>query len=91
MGGVRPVFGQCVQSEVGGKVAPDRMGVVGVPLGVVVLDENAGPLDPLVVRLAGVGAPRPGELDLIEHRVGLIAGGVGPGQVPRSPAGVHSE
>jgi hypothetical protein len=37
------VLGQGVMTEVGGKVAPHRMDVVGGVLGVVVLDQVTGP------------------------------------------------
>ena len=61
--------GQDVQPEVRGRLPPDRVRVVGVVLGVVPLDEEARPLEPVVVRLTRLGRPDPREAD----RVDLVA------------------
>ena len=47
------VLGQHVVAEVVGRVPPGRMDVVPVSLGVVVLDEQRRPLDPVVMPFPG--------------------------------------
>src|SRR5690606_17301363 len=49
-------------------VAPDGVDVVGVILGVVILDQEARFLDGVVVALAVLFRPRPGESDAVESR-----------------------
>ena len=53
--------GQQALAEVRAGPAQDRVGVVGVPLGVVVLDQQPGGLQPVVVTLARTPAALPGE------------------------------
>jgi hypothetical protein len=60
------VLGQHVVAEVVRRVAPRRVDVVAVPLGVVVLDEQLRPLDPEVVPLPRFGAARPGEAEVVQ-------------------------
>src|SRR5919107_3503834 len=66
---------QGVEPEVALRVAPDRVDVVHVALGVVVLDQQARPLQPVVVPL---GAAGPGEVDLAQPL---------PGELDRLPLG----
>ena len=65
----RDVLAQQVAAEVVGEVAPDRVDVVAVVLGVVVLDEERRPLDPVVVLLAALGLAGPRERDLLQPRL----------------------
>ena len=58
-GGV--VLREEVSAEVAFGVTPDGVDVVGVVLGVVVLDEQVGALDSVVVLLAGLQASCPDE------------------------------
>src|SRR5690606_32449616 len=53
-------------------VPPDGMAVVAIPLGVVILDENAGTLNPVVVQVPSLRAARPGEVHLVEERRILV-------------------
>ena len=64
-----PVLGQHVQSEVRLGVAPDRVRMVRTALGVVPLDEQSWPLEPVVVRLPGFDRAGPGEMDLVERGI----------------------
>src|ERR1039457_2380530 len=66
-----------VTAEVAGELAPDSVDVVVVVLGVVVLDQEGGGLDAVVVRFAALQAASPGEedvgaglLDLLQARLG---------------------
>src|SRR5579862_4691806 len=80
------VLSQHVVAEVAGRIAPYRMDVVAVALGVVVLDEQRRSLDAEVMPLPGFGAARPGEREVVEpgplQRVHLH-----PGHLVRQPPG----
>src|SRR2546423_1542483 len=67
------VRGEEVQAPVAFEVAPDGVDVVGVVLRVVVLDQEARTLDPVVVALTLLDAAHPGELNLVQP--GLADGG----------------
>ncbi len=60
------VLGQHIVAEITGRVPPHRVNVVAVRLGVVVLDEQRRPLDAEVMPLAGFGAARPGEGEVVQ-------------------------
>jgi hypothetical protein len=60
------VAGKRVAAEVVGEVAPDGMDVVRAALGVVVFDQQPLALDPVIVRLAALGAAGPGEAQPVE-------------------------
>ena len=66
----RQVRAEGVVAEVGRRITPHRMGVVGLALGVVVLDEQPRALQPVVMRLAGAGGPGPGQVDGVQR--GLV-------------------
>lgn len=85
------MFGQTVEPEIGARIAPDRVGVVGVALGVVVFDEQVGSLEPVVVRLPGLEAACPSEVDLVEHVVDGIVRGVDFGERARRATGVQAD
>ena len=55
-----------IAAEVIGQVAPHGVDVVRAALGIVVFDEHPFALDPVVVRLAPLGAARPDEGEAIE-------------------------
>src|SRR5688572_27790382 len=57
-----------VTPEITVEVAPDRMNMIGLVLGVVVLDQERGALYPIVVRLADLELAGPGEGDLPKVR-----------------------
>src|SRR5580704_3506832 len=59
------VLRQYVVAEIVRRVPPCRVDVVAVALGVVVLDKQRRPLDAEVMTLAGFGAARPGEAEVI--------------------------
>src|SRR5262249_10259158 len=62
-----------VLAEVARGGVPDGVHVIGAGLGVVVLDDECRPLDPIVVRLAALEAAGPGEGDLVPARLlGLL-------------------
>ena len=73
-----------VVAEVGGRVPPHRVGVVGLALRVVVLDEQPRALQPVVVRGARLDRPGPGQVDGVQR--GVI--GVVRRQAVRDPAEV---
>ena len=60
------VFAQQVSPEVAVEVAPHRVDVVAVVLGVVVFDEEGRTLDPVVVLLAAFGLAGPREANLLD-------------------------
>ena len=47
------VAGEYVETKVDGGIAPHRVSMVGIALGVVPLDQQSGTLQPVVVRLSG--------------------------------------
>jgi hypothetical protein len=47
------VAGEHVKTEVHSGIAPHRVSMVGIALGVVPLDQQSGTLQPVVVRLSG--------------------------------------
>src|SRR3954449_8811440 len=63
---------QGVEPEVALRVAPDGVDMVHVALGVVVLDEQPGALQPVIVRLVPLGTAGPGEVDLAESVAGEL-------------------
>src|SRR5215217_1189872 len=69
----RAVLRENVETEVRGRIAPHRVGMVGVVLGVVPLDQQPGTLRPVVVRLGRRTPPRPGVVDGIRGRVIVVA------------------
>ena len=56
---------QQIGREIMPGVVPHRMDVVGVVLRVVVLDQQMGTVQPLVMRPARLGAACPGEMDML--------------------------
>src|SRR5262249_12199154 len=76
-----------VAPEVAVEVAPHGMNMVGVVLGVVVLDQERGPLDPVIVRLEALGVARPREADLLDSGFLEASHAIG-GQIGRHRAGV---
>ncbi len=87
-GGV--VLGEEVSAEVAFGVAPDGVDVVRVVLGVVVLDEQVGALDAVVVLLAYLEAAGPDEGEG-GRGDGLDAGEFGGGDLVRHAGGVLAE
>ena len=69
----RAMAREYVQAEVGRGVAPDGVCVVAVALRVVPLDQQPRSLQPVVVRGAGLGRPRPGEVHRVEDRLVPVA------------------
>src|SRR5215212_2778729 len=69
----RAVLRENVETEVRGWIAPHRVGMVGVVLGVVPLDQQPGTLQPVIVRLARRRPSRPGEVDGIQGRLIVVA------------------
>jgi hypothetical protein len=68
------VFREGVHAEVGGQVADDRVGVIGVALGVVVLHEQPLILEPVVDRSpVGGGLSGVGEMQVREAAAGAVA------------------
>jgi len=57
-----------IQAEIMIEVAPDSMDVIRIVLCIVVLDHECGALDAIVVRLAGLTAAGPCEVDIVEPR-----------------------
>jgi hypothetical protein len=57
---------QEVVAEVALRIPPDAVDVVGVVLGVVVLDPQRRTVDPIVVGLSGLASSRPGEVDPLD-------------------------
>jgi len=55
-----------IQAEVMIEVAPDSMDVIRIVLCIVVLDHECGPLNAIVVRLAGLTAAGPCEVDVLQ-------------------------
>src|SRR5215471_13097820 len=68
----RQVRPKGVVAEIGYRITPYRVGVVGVALGVVVLDEQPRALQTVIVRLAWAVGPGPGEVDLVQCRVATV-------------------
>jgi hypothetical protein len=62
-----------VVAEVGFGVTPDRVGVVGVALGVVVLDEQPRALQPVIQWRAGLGGAGPGQVHGVQRGVVSVA------------------
>src|SRR5262252_3687865 len=58
------VPGEDVAAEIALRVAPDGVNVVGIPLGVVVFDQQPRALDAVVMRPPRLGAAGPGEMQL---------------------------
>src|SRR5258705_13990449 len=55
-----------IQTEIMIEVAPDSMDVIRIVLCIVVLDHECGPLNAIVVRLAGLTAAGPCEVDVLQ-------------------------
>jgi hypothetical protein len=70
MPGDSKIAAEKIHAEVPHRVSPDRVDVVGIVLRVVVLDEQARPLDPVVVGLATLTPAGPGEVHRVEGRPG---------------------
>ena len=77
-----PVLGEDVAAELVARGPPDRVGVVDPALGVVPLGEQPGALEPVVVRLAALGAAGPREVHAVEARRRRTA----PAPAPRARA-----
>jgi hypothetical protein len=56
-------------AEISRRITPHRMGMVRLALGVVVVDEQARALQPVVMRLAWAGGPGPGQVDGVQRGV----------------------
>ena len=65
------MFGQGVEAEIRGRITPDRVHVVRPALGVVVLDQQRGPLNPVVLRILISGPAGPRERQCFQ---GIIIG-----------------
>ena len=78
------VLGQHVVAEVVRRVAPHRVDVVAVSLGVVVLDEQRRSLDAEVMPLPGFGGARPGEGEVVQPGA-LQVVQLGPGHLVGQP------
>src|SRR5215208_1072917 len=85
----RAVLRENVETEIRGRIAPHRVGMVGVVLSVVPLDQQPGTLQPVVVRLARRRPSRPGEVDRIQGRFIVVA--LQRGHSGRCPAQVGGE
>src|SRR5215218_5405998 len=68
----RAVLRENVETEIRGRIAPHRVGMVGVVLRIP-LDQQPGTLQPVVVRLARRSPSRPGEVDRIQGRFIVVA------------------
>src|SRR5688572_8615501 len=68
MSGVLVVLLEQVHAEVPVEIAPDGVNVVCVVLCVVVLDEERGSLQPVVVAVAPAWSPHPREADGVQAR-----------------------
>jgi 8-oxo-dGTP pyrophosphatase MutT (NUDIX family) len=60
-----------VAAEIGHRITPCRVGVVGVALGVVVLDEQPRALQAVMLRQARVGGPGPAAVREVPEETGL--------------------
>src|SRR5829696_4441132 len=83
----RAVLRENVETEVRGRIAPHRVRMVGVVLGVVPLDQQPGTLQPVVVRLARRSPSRPGEMDGIQGRLIVALQRGHPGRCPVQVSG----
>jgi hypothetical protein len=72
----RVVLGQQVSGEVAAQVAPHGVDVIGLVLGVVVLDEQARTAERVIVAGASLDRPGPPEADLVESGVGDVGLGL---------------
>src|SRR5438094_2879608 len=63
------VLGQQVRAEIALEIAPDAVDMVGIVLGVVILDQERRSLNPVVVTLALLQSAHPSELQLVEPRL----------------------
>ena len=69
----RAVAGEHVQTEVRGGIAPHRVSMIGVALGVVPFDQQPGTLQPVIVRLSRSSRSRPGKMHAVEGRLIVVA------------------
>ena len=70
------MLGQQVPSEVAAQVAPYGVDVIGLVLGVVVLDEQARTAERVIVAGASLYRPGPSEAHLLESGVGDVGPGL---------------
>src|SRR5206468_1022588 len=63
------MLAQEVVAEVAFEIAPDRVDMVGVVLGIVVFQKEGRALHPIVVSFLGLDAPGPGEIQILRSRV----------------------
>src|SRR3954447_2717778 len=80
MRGLLVMFAKQVFTEITLEVTPDSMDVIGVVLGVVVLEQESRTLDTIIVRIPLFGSARPTEIDFIESCF-LDAGEIFTGEV----------
>src|SRR5439155_23633423 len=74
---------QQIGREIMPGIVPDRMDVIGLVLGVVVLDQQIRALQPVIMRPSRLDAAGPGEMDVFEP--GLAE----PGPLGLRPGGAH--
>ena len=67
------MIGEQIQPEIAIEIAPNGVGVIGFVLRVVVLDQENGRGDTVVVRLAFFHRAGPGEIDIITSLLDLLA------------------
>ena len=67
------VLREDIETEVRGRIAPHRVGMVGAVLGVAHSISSRGPCSRVVVRLARRRPSRPGEVDRIQGRFIVVA------------------
>ena len=79
-----------VVAEIVFEVSPDAVNVVGVVLGVVVLDQERRPLDAVVVGHSSLDAAGPREADFVDARLEDLAQVV-PSQFGAKPLGVEDD
>src|SRR5205085_12026480 len=70
MGDLLVMFAKEVFAEIALEIAPDRMNVVGVVLGVVVFQKEGWALNAIIVRLAFISSASPSEIDF--PKAGLL-------------------
>src|SRR4051812_37493761 len=87
---VSVVLAQQIPAEVAVEVAPNRMHVIGLRLGVVTLDQEGGPLQPVIKRFVDPQTPPPGEANRVEAPLPPLPQPL-LRQGPRQPRGVFGQ